>query len=199
MKPIRYNGINHLAMVTRDMDATIRFWRDLLGMPLMVAMGRPGYRHYFFSISETDAIAFFEWPDAAPVEEKDHGVPVRGPVVFDHVSFSVEEADDLWELKARLEAAGFWASEVIDHGFIWSLYSFDPNGIAIEFSYPLPDVDVRRRPRLVDPQPSAVTLEGPDPVGHAWPHPDTPIPEEEKRVYPGEGEKLKDPRALWKR
>ncbi len=92
------------------------------------------------------------------------------------------EADDLWELKARLEAAGFWASEVIDHGFIWSLYSFDPNGIAIEFSYPLPDVDVRRRPRLVDPQPSAVTLEGPDPVGHAWPHPDTPIPEEEKRV-----------------
>ncbi|MDJ0854910.1 MAG: hypothetical protein QNI89_16815 [Desulfobacterales bacterium] len=30
MRPkIRYTGINHLAMVTGDMDATIRFWRDL--------------------------------------------------------------------------------------------------------------------------------------------------------------------------
>jgi hypothetical protein len=28
---IKYNGINHLAMTTGDMDKTIRFWRDLLG------------------------------------------------------------------------------------------------------------------------------------------------------------------------
>ncbi|WP_084058204.1 VOC family protein [Desulfacinum hydrothermale] len=195
---MRYGGIHHLAMVTRDMDTTIRFWRDLLGMRLVVAMGRPGYRHYFFAISETDTIAFFEWPDAAPVEEKDHGVPVRGPVAFDHVSLAVERSDDLWELKKRLESAGFWASEVIDHGFIWSLYSFDPNRIAIEFSHPRPDVDVRRRPRLVDPHPSAVTLQGPDPVSGAWPSPSTPLDEDERRVYPGEGEKLRSPESIWK-
>ena len=104
---VTYNGVNHLAMATRDMDKTIRFWRDLLGMRLVAGLGRPGYRHYFFEISAHDMIAFFEWPGAEPVAEKDHGVPVRGPVAFDHVSFGVAGEDDLWEIKDRLEAAGF--------------------------------------------------------------------------------------------
>ncbi|RPI54551.1 MAG: VOC family protein, partial [Deltaproteobacteria bacterium] len=47
----KYTGINHLAMATRDMDSTIRFWRDLLGMRLVAGLGRPGYRQYFFEIS----------------------------------------------------------------------------------------------------------------------------------------------------
>jgi len=63
---IRYNGINHLAMATSNMDETIRFWRDLLGMRLVAGLGRPGYRHYFFEISENDMIAFFEWPGVLP-------------------------------------------------------------------------------------------------------------------------------------
>ena len=45
---IKYNGINHLAMATGDMDGTIRFWRDLLGMRLAAGVGQPGARHYFF-------------------------------------------------------------------------------------------------------------------------------------------------------
>jgi len=45
---VKYTGINHLAMATRDMDTTLRFWRDLLGMRLVAGLGRPGYRHYFF-------------------------------------------------------------------------------------------------------------------------------------------------------
>jgi catechol 2,3-dioxygenase-like lactoylglutathione lyase family enzyme len=44
---IQYNGVNHLAMATGDMDKTIRFWRDLLGMRLVAGLGRSGYRHYF--------------------------------------------------------------------------------------------------------------------------------------------------------
>ena len=135
---MRYTGINHLALVTRDMDATIRFWRDLLRMRLVAGLGRPGYRHYFLEISETDLLAFFEWPQVEPVPEKDHGVPVAGPFAFDHVSIGVRERDDLWEIKDALEAAGFWASEIIDHGFIFSLYAFDPNNIAIEWSCPVP-------------------------------------------------------------
>ena len=88
-----YTGINHLAMVTHDMKTTIRFWRDLLGMRLIAGLGRKGYRHYFFEISPNDTIAFFEWPDAEPVKEKDHGVPVRGPVAFDHISLGVRSDD----------------------------------------------------------------------------------------------------------
>ena len=57
---IKFNGVNHLAMATGDMDKTILFWRDLLGMRLVAGLGQPGYRHYFFEISENDLIAFFE-------------------------------------------------------------------------------------------------------------------------------------------
>ena len=62
-RQIRYKGINHLAMVTADMDATIRFWRDFLGMRLVAGLGSKKYRHYFLEISATDMIAFFEWPE----------------------------------------------------------------------------------------------------------------------------------------
>ena len=63
----KFNGVNHLAMATGDMDQTIRFWRDLLGMWLVTGLGQPGYRHYFFEISENDLLAFFEWSGVQPV------------------------------------------------------------------------------------------------------------------------------------
>ena len=187
---IRYTGINHLAMATGDMDKTIRFWRDLLGMRLVAGLGRPGYRHYFFEISQNDMIAFFEWRDVEPIPEKDHGVPVKGPFAFDHVSIEVAHEDDLWEIKDRLEAAEFWVSEVVDHGFIHSIYAFDPNHIPIEFSAPVAEVDVRANPKMRDRHPTAAALEGPDPQAGIWPPVKTSTPPEDRAVYPGEGRTL---------
>jgi len=104
-KVVQYKGINHLAMVTRDMDRTVRFWRDFLGMRLVAGLGTSKYRHYFFEISNNDMIAFFEWPDVESIPEKDHGVPVKGPFAFDHVSIAVDSDDDLGMLRDRFEAA----------------------------------------------------------------------------------------------
>jgi len=184
---IRFNGINHLAMATGDMDRTIRFWRDLLGMRLVAGLGKPGYRHYFFQISENDLLAFFEWPDVSPVAHKDHGQPVSGPFVFDHVSFGVETEEDLWRIKDRLSASGFHVSDVIDHGFIHSIYGFDPNGIPIEFSHNIEGMDIRRHPEMADTDPSAVTREGPEPQWRQWPTVSKTTPAEERRVFPGAG------------
>ncbi len=187
---MHYTGINHLAMATGDMDGTIRFWRDLLGLRLVAGLGRPGYRHYFFEISDVDMIAFFEWDGVRPIPEKDHGVPVAGPYAFDHVAIGVRDRGDLFEIKDKLEAADVWISEVIDHGFIFSVYAFDPNGIAIEFSCPVPGVDIRSHPAMVDKRPSAVTLEGADPVPGKWPTVTRPTPLSERRIYPGEGREI---------
>jgi catechol 2,3-dioxygenase-like lactoylglutathione lyase family enzyme len=182
-----YTCINHSAMATRDMDTTIRFWRDLLGMRLVAGLGRPGYRHYFFEITDHDMIAFFKWPDVEKGPEKDHGVPVKGSFVFDHVSFEVESDHDLWELKDKLEAADIWVSEMIDHGFIHSIYSFDPNNIAIEFSAPVLNVDIRRSPKMRDKHPSPTAMEGPGPQPGHWPDVKIPTPIQDRKVYPGEG------------
>jgi catechol 2,3-dioxygenase-like lactoylglutathione lyase family enzyme len=184
---VKYTGINHLAMATRDMDTTIRFWRDLLGLRLVAGLGGLKYRHYFFELSECDMIAFFEWPDVEKMPEKDHGVPVRGPFVFDHVSLGVESDEDLWELKDKLETAGIWVSEVIDHGFIHSIYSFDPNNIPIEFSAPVAGLDLRKSPKMKDKNPTAIAEEGADPQASHWPEVKKSTALEDRSIYPGEG------------
>lgn len=183
---IKFNGVNHLAMVTGDMDKTIRYWRDLLGFRLVAGLGAPGYRHYFFEISDTDLIAFFEWDGAQPVGEKDHGAPVKGPLIFDHVSFGVEKLEDLWELRDKLTAAGFWVSEMVDHGFIYSIYSFDPNHIPVEFSFSVRGDQIRKNPAMIDKRPSEITLEGADPQAGKWPDAGPPNLED-RRIFPGAG------------
>jgi catechol 2,3-dioxygenase-like lactoylglutathione lyase family enzyme len=186
----KFNGVNHLAMATGDMDKTIRFWRDLLGMRLVAGLGRKGYRHYFLEISAHDLLAFFEWPGVEPITEKDHGAPVTGRFAFDHVSFGVETEEDLWELKDKLEAAGFWVSEVIDHGFIHSIYSFDPNNIPVEFSWSIKGHEIRKNPVMADHEPSAVTREGSEPQPGIWPTVSDPTPLSDRKVYPGAGSEL---------
>ena len=187
---MKFNGVNHLAMATGDMDRTIRFWRDLLGMRLVAGLGEPGYRHYFFQISDNDLLAFFEWPDVEPVADKEHGRPVSGPFIFDHVSFGVDEEEDLWELKDKLEAAGFEVSDVIDHGFIHSIYAHDPNGIPIEFSHNVAGINIRKDAQMKDLSPSTITLEGAEPQEEAWPKVQNPTPTSERMVYAGAGSEL---------
>lgn len=177
-------------MATGNMDRTIRFWRDLLGMRLVSGLGEPGYRHYFFQISESDLLAFFEWPDVQPVPEKEHGQPVKGAFIFDHVSFGVETENDLWEIKDKLEAAGFWVSDAIDHGMIHSIYAYDPNGIPIEFSHNVAGVDVRKEPQMRDRKPSNTTLEGAEPKWQVWPEVKKSTPLSQRVVYPGAGSEL---------
>lgn len=187
---MKFNGINHLAMATGDLDSTIRFWRDLLGMRLVGGLGEPGFRHYFFEISDTDTIAFFEWPGVEPVEPKRHGQPIKGPFVFDHIAFGVDTVEELWELKDKLDAAGFDSSDMIDHGFIHSIYAFDPNGIPIEFSWTVEGKNIHDKPIMGDTEPTALAQEGPEAQPDRWPVVTSPTPLFKRQVYPGAGSEL---------
>ncbi len=124
-----------------------------------------------------------------PVAEKDHGAPVKGPAAFDHLSFGVEGLDELRRLKDLLEANGFWASELIDHGFIVSLYAFDPNNIPIEFSWPVPDCDVHESPIMIDTRPTPAALEGSEPRPRRWKSPGPSAGQHD--IYPGEAESVR--------
>ena len=183
---MKYNGVNHIALATGRIDETIRFWRDLLGMRLIVGMGEPGNRQYFFEISECCSVAFFEWPGVEPVPEKEHGRVVAGPFAFDHIAFGLESEDGLWELKDKLNAAGVWVSEVIDLGFIHSIFSFDPNGIPIEFSWNVEGTDIRKNPVMMAPPPTEVAGEGPEPQEGRWPPVEGPTLMKDRKIYPGQ-------------
>jgi catechol 2,3-dioxygenase-like lactoylglutathione lyase family enzyme len=130
-----WRGINHLALVTTDMDATVRFYHGVLGARLVATLGTSAFRHYFFEVGVGNTLAFFEYQD---VEldgfAKPAGVPDRRAVQFDHLSLNVPDERALEALQVRLKSFGCEVTDVVDHGFIRSIYFTDPNGIALEAS-----------------------------------------------------------------
>ena len=135
MENPRWRGINHLALVTPDMDTTVRFYHGVLGMRLVASVMAGPMRHYFFEIGPENTIAFFEVKGAdtfaAPA-----GIPDRlRKAQFDHLSFNVADEDGLVELQERLRAHGCEVTPVVDHGFVRSIYFTDPHGIALEASW----------------------------------------------------------------
>jgi catechol 2,3-dioxygenase-like lactoylglutathione lyase family enzyme len=161
----RWRGINHLALVTTDMDATVRFYHGVLGARLVAHLGTPSFRHYFFEMGAQNTIAFFEYRDIelAPFA-KPAGVPDPRAVQFDHVSFNLPDEQALLTLRAKLKAAGCEVTDVVDHSFIRSIYFTDPNGIALEASWWVTDAtgrdaDYGDRQLFSDPDPVPAVLE----------------------------------------
>jgi catechol 2,3-dioxygenase-like lactoylglutathione lyase family enzyme len=183
----RFSKLHHVAMATSDLEGTIRFWRDLLGLRLVAGLGKGDQRQYFFQLGPSNLIAFFAWPSVKPLPEKDPGRPVTGPLHFDHIALAVPTAVDLWELYDRLHAADVWVSEVIDHGYLQSLYTYDPNGICIEVGYDPGEYDFVNAPLLIDEDPPHAALEGPEPQSGKWNEPTAPTPFPDRLTHSGEG------------
>ena len=131
-------GIHHSAFRCRDAEETRHFYEDVLGLPLAAALafdeepgsGRPHpYVHIFFRLPDGNFIAFFDAPDSASAE---HFRPAHG---FDrHVAFEAGSPEALLAWKARLDEKGVPVFGPIDHGFVRSIYMWDPNGLQVEIT-----------------------------------------------------------------
>lgn len=149
-------GINHLALVCRDMAETARFYTEVLGMPLIKTVALPdGGQHFFFDCGGGSSVAFFWWPEApaaAPGVASVADFPAKPKSAIgsmNHVAFHMDEAE-LEASIARLKAAGVHVSvpvvvnhddspmgasrELHDGVFVRSVYFTDPNGIMLEFA-----------------------------------------------------------------
>jgi catechol 2,3-dioxygenase-like lactoylglutathione lyase family enzyme len=157
-EPVAWRGLNHLALVTTDMDATVRFWHEVLGAPLVATVATDSFRHYFFDVGNGATVAFFEY---AGVEldrfAKPAGIPDPRAIQFDHLSLNLEDEAAVMALRARIEAHGSEVTELVDHGLMRSIYFTDPNGIALEASYwaddPTGQVPDPSSDRFADPNP----------------------------------------------
>src|ERR1700733_506635 len=130
-----WRGINHLALITGDMDATVRFYHGVLGARLVATIGTPQFRHYFFEFGPENTVAFFEYANVQLATfAKPAGLPDPRAIQFDHLSFNLPDETALLALRDRLKSAGCEVTDVVDHGFIRSVYFTDPNGIALEAS-----------------------------------------------------------------
>jgi catechol 2,3-dioxygenase-like lactoylglutathione lyase family enzyme len=133
---VRGAGLNHLALITDDLETTTRFWHGVLGAPLVATIGTETFRHYFFDVGHGATVAFFEYR-GHPVHRfaKPAGVPDKRAVQFDHVSLNLPDEAALLVLRQRLLDHSCEVTEVVDHGLMQSIYFTDPNGIALEASW----------------------------------------------------------------
>jgi catechol 2,3-dioxygenase-like lactoylglutathione lyase family enzyme len=117
-------GIHHTALVSGDVERTVRFYQDVLEFPLVEMFENrdlPGSTHFFFDVGHGNTLAFFDLPgvDVGPYREILGGLH--------HVAISVEPA--AWErLKAKLDDEGVEYS--IDSEV--SIYFRDPDGARLE-------------------------------------------------------------------
>ena len=171
---VHWRGVHHLALVTGDMDATVRFWHGVLDARLVTTIGTQGFRHYFFEVAPGNTVAFFEFTgQELDSFAKPAGVPYARAAQFDHLSMHLPDEDALLRLRDRLKSHGCEVTDVIDHGFLRSIYFTDNNGIALEASYWT--VDPTGRPvdyadeRLFsdrDPVPAVAELRDTGRLGH---------------------------------
>jgi catechol 2,3-dioxygenase-like lactoylglutathione lyase family enzyme len=156
-KEFELRGINHLALVCKDMARTVDFYSNVLGMPLIKTIDLPGGmgQHFFFDIGNGDSLAFFwfpEAPDRAPGVASPARMVGEGSIATAHgsmnqVAFDVAP-EKMEEYRERLRAKGIEVTEIVNHDnspmqastelnddvFVRSMYFFDPDGAMLEFA-----------------------------------------------------------------
>jgi catechol 2,3-dioxygenase-like lactoylglutathione lyase family enzyme len=153
---MKTKGINHLALVCRDMAETVDFYENKLGMPLVKTVALPdGGQHFFFDCGGDTLLAFFWWLDSPPAAPgiasvKDFPAEPKSAVgSMNHVAFDMD-ADKLEAAIGQLQAAGVHVSVpvVVNHDdspagvsremnegvWVRSVYFRDPNGIMLEYA-----------------------------------------------------------------
>ncbi|MGH9297320.1 MAG: VOC family protein [Acidimicrobiales bacterium] len=133
---VYWRGVHHLALVTGDMDATVRFWHGVIDARLVTTLGTPAFRHYFFEVAPGNTVAFFEYRGLhVDSFSKPAGIPYVGAPQFDHLSMQLPDEESLLSLRVRLKSHGCEVTDVVDHDFLRSIYFNDNNGIALEASF----------------------------------------------------------------
>ncbi len=123
------------------MDATVRFYHGTLGARLVATVATDTFRHYFFEFGPHCTVAFFEYSGStAEPFAKPAGLPDPRAPQFDHLSLNLPDEESLHQLRRRLKAADCEVTDIVDHGFIRSVYFSDPNGIALEATWWVRDI-----------------------------------------------------------
>lgn len=144
-------GVDHAAFPTFDPVGTVRFYHDILGFPIVhsvCAVGwgpsdHPDFVHFFFDIGQGDRIAFFYYFGVEPFSEPgEDAYATHGPNVpgffrdSRHLAIHVDSVDSLNEYRRRLESNQWTVEMQVKHETIESIYTHDPNGFLVEFTYP---------------------------------------------------------------
>ena len=143
-------GVDHVAFPTFDPAATVAFYRDVLGFPVVhsiCAAGwgperHPDFIHFFFDIGNGDRIAFFyyfgfERPAGGSKGDVYARFDDDAPNFFvtsRHLALHVDSEADLLEYRRRLDNSRWPVELQLQHETIESIYTHDPNGYFFEIT-----------------------------------------------------------------
>lgn len=134
-------GVSHIALAVKDIDKTHQFYTEAMGFELVkveIVPQKGGFaRHAFYSTgpSRDQLIAFWDLSNVPGSEEirtdicRDLGLDP----LTNHLAFTADDHDDLERCRRRWLDYGRDVLE-IDHNWIHSIYTEDPDGIAVEFA-----------------------------------------------------------------
>jgi catechol 2,3-dioxygenase-like lactoylglutathione lyase family enzyme len=135
-----WRGFHHVALVTPDLDATIRFYGDVLGMRVgeVVAATEQQGRHCFIKPGDTETwgLHYFELTNArifAYPETFERFAFVPG--ALQHVAFALPDEGSAHSLRRRLAAAGVEVTDITDLGPISNMLFRDNNGLLLEATW----------------------------------------------------------------
>lgn len=145
--------LHHTAYVTKDLEATRKFYEDIIGLPLVATWCEKDelfgaervYCHLFFGLADGSALAFFSF--ANPADQELFG-PKMPESPFHHIALNVD-AETQAGIEQRAAAAGLTEPNfyVLEHGYCRSIYLKDPNGMTVEFTRDHPKADEIARTR----------------------------------------------------
>jgi catechol 2,3-dioxygenase-like lactoylglutathione lyase family enzyme len=138
-------AFHHVAITTRDLDATHAFYTEAMGFELVrveaaptpesVGGGDGWARHLFYDTGDGQCLAIWDLHDAEhlPTEFDPSISRALGlPPWTNHLAFDAPDLETLEVRKQRWLERSLPVVE-IDHGWCTSIYAEDPNGITVEF------------------------------------------------------------------
>ncbi|MPY93628.1 MAG: hypothetical protein GEV08_11370 [Acidimicrobiia bacterium] len=141
-RPARPAGVNHLVLNVRDIEASHRFYTEMLGfeqcgvlgdhIPMTMQFYRagPGHHHDIALVQVREAEA------AKPVEQWSMG---SGRSAINHIAICYPDRDAWLSQLEHLKSQGVEFLVRGEHGMTHSAYIADPDGNGIEVLYELPE------------------------------------------------------------
>lgn len=143
-------GVNHIAVVTPDLDGYRAFYEDVLGLDTALVLGAgPGHGRQAVLFAGDVMLHVFE----ADPPGTGSGMLHRGRL--DHLGFTVRDGAALAALRNRLVDAGASSGDIRPLGWLHSVRYLDPDGFEGEINCFNAEFDpsaLRDQDEVVDPQ-----------------------------------------------
>lgn len=134
-------GLNHLAMVTTDLDRLCAFYVDVFDAEV-ARLDEPGMRHAMIDLGAGACLHPFEVP--VPDAVGSEAMFERGHL--DHFAVNVADDASFALLRRRLVEVGATDGTTTDYGNLRSVFFRDPDGCCCEIAQWIPGGVPRRHP-----------------------------------------------------